>query len=110
MPSLKEQYKTLPKYGDIRKKHEIVHLGGRPPTKSLAWWYLSYEARRLLDQKREEGLYGGIPGKAPYWMIQEEGNAGAEIQAQFYLKNTLEYWEDGMLSRLSKWLMNNVRG
>ena len=37
----------------------------------LAWWFLTKEQRKLLASQRYAGGFGGIPGHAPYWWLQE---------------------------------------
>lgn len=36
-----------------------------------AWWHLSLNERYLLAIGRALGAYGGTPGRAPYFWIQE---------------------------------------
>lgn len=68
-------------------------IGKKPPTPNLAWHYLTREAKTLLLQERLRGRFGGTPGKAPYWMIQEEGNAGASVEPLFYIKKAVLRWQ-----------------
>ena len=62
--------------------------GHRPKhqDKSRAWWDLSMAQKMTLERERGKGRFGGIPGKAPYWWIQEVGSSGAGIAPQGYLQ------------------------
>lgn len=61
--------------------------------KQRAWWFLTREQRKLLRDMRMQGRFGGIAGKAPYWMIQEAGEPSVGIEAKFYIDRAVESWE-----------------
>ena len=50
-----------------------------------AWWSLSKQQKEALEEQREAGKFGGKPPMAPYWWVQEEGNAGARVLGQHYI-------------------------
>jgi hypothetical protein len=83
---------------------ERIKLGRKPPHKSLAWWYLSREARQLLRQERRQGRFGGQPGKAPYWYVQEHGNVNANLRARFYIRRALDLWQPQARALVRAWL------
>ena len=49
------------------------------------WWSLSKQQKEALEEQREAGMFGGKPPMAPYWWVQEEGNAGAMVVGQHYI-------------------------
>ena len=81
-----------------------IPLGGKPRRPSEAWKKLSPQAKRLLQQMRQQGMFGGVPGTAPYWYSQEVGNAKAEIKAKRYIQKAVERWRPGLGTRLRNWL------
>jgi hypothetical protein len=56
----------------------------------MAWWALPLEARTVLAQARESGLYGGIVGKSPYWVQQEEGMSSVGIEPRKFIEEGLK--------------------
>lgn len=68
--------------GSHFRKH--VGRGGRFDP-SWAWWYLSRRQKQVLQQQRERGAFGGLPGRAPQWMIQEKGEPKAHVRQQRYI-------------------------
>lgn len=67
------------------------------PPKHMAWWALPREAKQQLEADRRRGLYGGVPNKAPYWHIQNVGNAMANVRGTGYIDIALrlirQRWE-----------------
>jgi hypothetical protein len=59
----------------------------------MAWRALPVRARELLDQKRDTGQYGGVPGQAPYWLIQERGYPAVGISPVRYIKDAVDKWK-----------------
>lgn len=57
----------------------------KPPDKSWAWWYLSKRQKEALDAARRQGKYGGQPGKAPYFWVQEYGDLEAQVEPQLFV-------------------------
>lgn len=57
--------------------------------KSKAWWKMPTSYKQLLQEKREEGFFGGKDAvaakRAPYFWGQEYGNPAADIQAQHFI-------------------------
>lgn len=72
---------------------EHIWVGKKPPDKTQAFWYLSRQAKDLLYEKRQEGYFGGLPGKAPYWMVVEAGSAQAAVEPLWYIKRALDAWQ-----------------
>lgn len=74
----------------------------------LAWWMLSQKNKDTLQQMRGRGMFGGMPGKAPYMWVQEgstaggaAGAAGAGITPTHFIKNALESLDiDGIIDDL----------
>ena len=56
---------------------------------SWAWWYLSRRQKAVLQQQRELGRFGAIPGRAPYWMVQERGEPKAHVRQQRYILRSI---------------------
>lgn len=81
-----------------------IPLGGKPRRPSEAWKKLSPQAKKLLQQMRQSGMFGGVPGTAPYWHSQEVGNAKAEIKAKHYIQQAVARWQVGRSIRIKKWL------
>ena len=52
---------------------------------SWAWWYLSNKQKRVLAVQRRGGRFGGMPGKAPYYWLQEFGEETAHIRPQAFI-------------------------
>lgn len=50
--------------------------------KRFAWWWLSKAQKGWLHEFRQTGQFGGRPGKAPYFWVQDgstmEGLRGAD--------------------------------
>lgn len=92
MPKMPEHLKSIP-------------IGRKPKGKPDAWRALSKEAKRILaDMRQTMGVYGGTPGKAPYWKSQEEGNPAALIDAQHYIQRSLESWRAEIPMIVREWL------
>ena len=57
-----------------------------PPSGEFAWWKLTPKQKRVLQQRRLAGEYGGETaagvGRAPYFWAQEYGNVAASIVGQ----------------------------
>lgn len=60
-----------------------------PGTKDWAWWYLTRRQKRVLQEQRQLGHFGGIPGRAPYWHIQEVGEPKAHVRRQAYIRRSI---------------------
>jgi hypothetical protein len=58
---------------DFLEEHDEFRTSGNVP-KNMAWWYLPPEGKRKLKQERMGGKYGGMPERAPYWLIAEYGS------------------------------------
>lgn len=63
----------------------------------LAWWMLSQKDKDTLQQMRGRGMFGGMPGKAPYMWVQEgsttggaAGAAGAGITPTHFIEKALD--------------------
>jgi hypothetical protein len=67
-----------------------------------AWWRLTPQQKKMLDDKRESGMFGGEPGKAPYMWVQEgsinsAGAVRAGIHPTAFVENALSSSE-GLVS------------
>ena len=72
----------------------MFNLGASPPKGSkMAWWFLSAEASSLLAQARLGGKFGGMPGKAPYWFVVEEGDETVGVRGRHYIENAMAEFE-----------------
>ncbi len=62
----------------------------------FAWWYLSKKQKRVLEEQRGAGRFGGETakgvGKAPYFWPQERGEPKAAIRAQNVVAEAEEQW------------------
>lgn len=62
----------------------------------FAWWYLSAKQKRVLEEQRAAGKFGGETAKgaglAPYYWAQEHGEPKASIGAQHVIKEAVEGW------------------
>jgi hypothetical protein len=52
---------------------------------SMAWWGLPKEGKRQLAVDRLSGLYGGVEGKSPYWVQQDEGMSSVGIASRNFI-------------------------
>jgi len=78
---------------------------GRPPKDpKMAWWALPKKAKKLLDEMREAGQFGGKAGQAPYWLIQEKGLGEVGIQSLQYLKSSVDEWELSIRNDVRQWV------
>jgi hypothetical protein len=82
----------------------IIPIGRPPKRASEAWWALSRQARQLLKEMRMQGMFGGTPGQAPYWHVQEVGEPKAEIEPLRYIRGAVDAWKVGLDVRVKKWL------
>jgi len=62
----------------------------KPPNKSWAWYYLSQEQKRALDEGRRQGKWGGMVGMAPYFWPQEKGEPKARIKPIGFLQESVD--------------------
>jgi len=84
-----------------------LHSASKGPSLegSKAWWSLPRPAKKLLQQLREGGQYGGETaagvGKAPYFYVQEAGlpawkrsadEAGIPDRVHYFMRDTLNVW------------------
>ena len=83
---------------------ENIPIGRPPRRKSEAWWVLSQQAKAKLKEMRAAGLFGGTPGKAPYYYSQEEGNPKAEIEPRHYIERALDMWRAEIPKIVNEWL------
>lgn len=62
----------------------------------FAWWYLSTKQKKVLEEQRQAGRFGGETakgvGKAPYFWAQEHGEPKAMIPAQHAAAGAVEQW------------------
>lgn len=62
----------------------------------FAWWYLSARQKRVLEEQRKAGKFGGETAKgvglAPYYWAQEHGEEKATIVAQHVVEEAVEGW------------------
>lgn len=82
----------------------IVPIGPKPLNPQEAWWYLSPQAKQLLQIKRMGGQFGGVPGTAPYWWTQDQGNPAVRIEATRFIARSLEEWRPEADQMISDWL------
>jgi len=63
---------------------------------AFAWWYLSAKQKKVLEEQRQAGRFGGESakgvGKAPYYWAQEHGEPKAMIVAQHPVADAIEEW------------------
>lgn len=62
----------------------------------FAWWYLSAKKKRVLEEQRQAGRFGGETAKgvglAPYYWAQEHGEDEASIEAQHVVDKAVKGW------------------
>ena len=62
----------------------------------FAWWYLSAKQKRVLEEQRKAGKFGGETAKgvglAPYYWAQEHGEPKASIEAQHIVGDAVKGW------------------
>lgn len=62
----------------------------------FAWWYLSAKKKRILEEQRRAGRFGGDAAKgaglAPYYWAQEHGEPKASIEAQNVVDKAVKGW------------------
>lgn len=61
---------------------------GRRRAFPMAWHYLPREAKDLLREERNSGMYQSGAPAAPYWLIAEEGMERVGVPARLYLRNS----------------------
>lgn len=93
-------------------KHGFVWRG--------AWQSLSANAKRLLQEKREQGLYGGsqdgaATDKSPWFFVQEgslppwkESADKALIHTTYFLQTAMEQWGTDGLNRMRNQLIRRT--
>ena len=93
------------------RENERIVIGPPPKNPKLAWWALStgkrtgtVNVRKLLDQMRDQGRFGGMPGTAPYWTIQEKGLQEVGIKGINYLKSAVEQWKTSLGVEVTNWI------
>ncbi len=96
----------MPKKYVRRKEDPRIPLGRKPGSPAEAWWKLSRAARTRLKDYRGSGMseFGGSPGSAPYWAVQEYGEPMAKIEAKHYIANALEMWRKDVAVLVRNWL------
>jgi len=60
--------RSTPFKGATRYRRGLRRTGGGSV---FAWWNLSKEQKAVLQEQREMGRFGGVPGHAPYFWVQE---------------------------------------
>ena len=62
----------------------------------FAWWYLSAKKKRVLEEQRKAGKFGGDSAKgaglAPYYWAQEHGEEKASIVKQEIVDKAVKGW------------------
>jgi len=107
---LKAQLGRMRGYRDMLAKYKQGNKfagisTGKPPTNpKMAWWALPLAARKLLDEQRNMGRFGGIPGQAPYWRIQDVGLPEVGIKGINYLSKSIAQWQSGLGVRIRQQL------
>ena len=81
-----------------------ISLGLKPPDKSLAWIYLSREAKQALAKYRQGGQFGGTPGTAPYWWAQNYGLKSASIPPQRFIESAIAEWQPMAKQIVRNWI------
>ncbi len=81
-----------------------IPVGAPPEDPAHAWWALSRAAKAKLAELRATGEYGGTPGRAPYWLSQDQGNPAAAIEAQHYIGLALDAWRSQVELLLADYL------
>jgi hypothetical protein len=104
---LRAQIKSAPRFREMLKSYrenEQIKIGKPPTNPKMAWWALPVKTRELLDQKRDEGLFGGKPGKAPYWIVQEAGAPEVGISPIKYLRAAVDAWAAKLDVEVKDWI------
>ena len=75
--------------------------------KARAWWALPRSYKALLQQKREEGGFGGAEGvaarRAPYFWGQEYGNPTAGIdRPQGFVRDTFAAFQPTFVAIMTR--------
>lgn len=63
--TIKDFLSDFPQYKSKDKKDRYWHA---------PWWFLPAAGKKKLMEMREQGRYGGEPGKAPYWHVLDVGH------------------------------------
>lgn len=50
---------------------------------AYAWWLLHQTEKDKLQEARSMGMFGGMPGRAPYWHVAEVG-AGEYVSSKHF--------------------------
>jgi len=116
--NLERRLGRIKSYREMLKKYtaETQRLGlsiGRPPPPGRskeAWWFLPTATRKRLDKERDAGRFGGTPGQAPYWIVQERGMPLVGIREIGYLKEARRQWEAELPVRVGRWIGLYFRG
>jgi len=104
--ALERRLSRVPSYREMLSEYqaERVPIGAMPPSPSLAWWFLSRRAKELLLAERLTGRFGGIPGQAPYWLVQEKGEVKANVQARRYIARAVAQWRSELGLMIKQWI------
>lgn len=91
--------------GYRKGRENIINLGAPPPKGAKdAWKYLSREAKAKLEEARNAGMFGGIPGAAPYWLVQERGKEIVGVAGTHYLQRAIKTWQEKYHIEIKQWL------
>ena len=79
--------------------------GGVPSP--YAWRMLSETQKKVLQQERLSGRFGGESaagvGRVPYMWGHEQGNASATIQARHFIEKGLARWRSRVSGLIGEW-------
>jgi len=103
---LQRRLEKVPTYRQLLQQYQQTRtpVGAVPPSPNLAWWYLSHQAKQLLLSERLAGRFGGIPGQAPYWLVQEKGNVKSNVEGRFYITRAVEQWKAELGIMIKQWI------
>lgn len=82
----------------------VVPIGPHPDSPKHAWRALSKEAKVLLWEERQSGRYGGTPGEAPYWILQDRGDEEVLIKPQFFIDTAMKMAEPQIVNIVDSFL------
>lgn len=81
-----------------------IFLGHRPQDRAEYWRALSTKAKARLAQERRAGRFGGTPGSAPYWWVQNYGSSQAAIAGKQFIEKAVEVWRPTVRATIQAWL------
>ena len=90
--------------GRPKGQGRYIPIGKYPADPKMAWHFLSRQAKQKLAEMRQQGHFGGEVGEAPYWGVQERGDASVGIEPLHFVKLAMEIWDTTIDEKIYRFL------